>query len=110
MNPEATKPALIDSGSAGFIAGPQALIASLYAEIPGSKRYESPDERLTGTDRYSVPCDSALNVSLSFGNKQWPISAADMTGEVLSEKDKDGKARCIGAFWGTNDPVWVIGE
>ncbi|KAF8971140.1 aspartic peptidase domain-containing protein [Flammula alnicola] len=65
---------------------------------------------------FNFPCSSQVAVTLSFGGKAWPISAADMNiGPETSDNTK-----CIGAIFdlsmgtniegGSGNPSWVVGD
>ncbi|KAF9785153.1 acid protease, partial [Thelephora terrestris] len=90
----------IDTGTT-LIGGPQSAIAAIYANIPGS----SPG---TGDFQgyYEYPCNTNVNVTLSFGGRSWSISSADFTMTKVSGN------MCIGAFFelGSSNPAWIIGD
>lgn len=97
--------AAIDTGTT-LVGGPAEVIAALYANVPGSA---------PGTGQwqgyYTIPCDSDVSISLSFGtsNISWPIASTDFHLMQLADKT------CIGAFFelhgsGTGLPSWIIGD
>lgn len=90
----------IDTGTT-LIGGPQAAVDAIYSNIPGS----SPG---TGNYEgyYSFPCNTKVNVTVSFGGRDWSISPADFT---LTQTTGD---RCIGAFFvsGSTSPAWIFGD
>jgi len=90
----------IDTGTT-LIGGPQDAIASIYANIPDSSAATGDFEGY-----YEYPCDTEVNVSLSFGGRTWSISPADFAMTMTSSN------RCIGAFFviGTSTPAWIIGD
>jgi len=95
--------AAIDTGTT-LVGGPANQIADLYSQIPGS-------QPATGNfqNYYTYPCDTAVNVSLSFGgSKSWSISPADFR---LSKLTSD---TCLGAFFelstGSSAPSWIVGD
>ena len=60
-------------------------------------------------------CSQALQVTLSFGNKAWPIKSDDMNGGQISE----GSSICLGSIFdltaGTQPgsgkgPGWIVGD
>jgi len=96
----------IDTGTT-LIGGPSADVAAIYAAIPGS-------QSMPGSGGlYSFPCNTKVNVTMSFGGRTWPISTADM---ILAQQ---GSA-CVGGIFdlaaGTNippdsgNPSWVVGD
>ncbi|PCH43534.1 acid protease [Wolfiporia cocos MD-104 SS10] len=99
--------AAIDTGTT-LLGGPQAIIAEIYAQIPGS---EAGTGDLDGY--YLYPCDSPATVTLKFGSSSiaWPISTTDF--QYMSASS-DGNM-CIGSLHvidnaGTTAPPWVIGD
>ncbi|PIL33581.1 hypothetical protein GSI_04204 [Ganoderma sinense ZZ0214-1] len=93
---------IIDSGTT-LIYGPPDMVAKLYSNIPGSAVYQQNKEF------YTYPCANVpSNITLSWGGKQWTISADNF---------KAGKAdstHCVGAIsakdLGLGDNVWLVGD
>ena len=94
--------AAIDTGTT-LVAGPASAIQSLYAQIPGSEPGSGQWEGF-----YSYPCDTDVNVALSFGGPIWPVSPGDFQFTSTSEN------RCIGAFYeipgNEGTPAWIVGD
>ncbi|KZT10921.1 acid protease [Laetiporus sulphureus 93-53] len=99
--------AAIDTGTT-LIGGPQSAVENIYAEITGSTALEGDYEGY-----YSFPCSTTVNVTLSFGGKEWPINSADMNLGVVSGDS------CLGGVFilsegsdvsGSSDPTWVVGD
>jgi hypothetical protein len=95
--------AAIDTGTT-LVGGPSEYISQIFAQIPGS----APG---TGNfqNYYTYPCDSNVNISLSFGgSKSWTISPADFQLSRLT------RTTCLGAFFqlstGRSAPSWIIGD
>ncbi|KAI0766648.1 acid protease [Trametes elegans] len=97
--------AAIDTGTT-LVGGPQAVIAALYAQIPGSAA-------LTGSNSgyWTYPCSTNVNITMRFGSSSnsWPISNADFLLEQVSQ------STCVGAFFalntsGTSAPAWIVGD
>ncbi|KAH8832799.1 aspartic peptidase domain-containing protein [Flagelloscypha sp. PMI_526] len=97
-----TNYAAIDTGTT-LIGGPPQDIANIYAQIPGS-------EPGTGDyqDYYAFPCQTDVEIQVSFGSRSWTISAADMRYNQVSQ------TLCMGAFFSleTSDsaPGWIFGD
>ncbi|PCH44056.1 acid protease [Wolfiporia cocos MD-104 SS10] len=99
--------AAIDTGTT-LLGGPQAIIAEIYAQVPGS---EAGSGDLEGY--YLYPCDSPATVTLKFGSSSiaWPISTADFKYTTASGNGNT----CIGSFFvvdnsGTTAPAWIVGD
>ncbi|KAF8972676.1 aspartic peptidase A1 [Flammula alnicola] len=95
--------AAIDTGTT-LVGGPSTYISQIFAQIPGS----SPG---TGNfqNYYTYPCDTTVNVTLSFGGtRTWTISPADFQLSRLT------RSTCLGAFFelstGSSAPSWIIGD
>jgi len=96
--------AAIDTGTT-LIGGPSAGIAAIFAQISGS---------VAGTGQYAgyylYPCDSQVNVTMSFGGGQaWSISPADFKLQSVSS------SQCLGSFFditssGSDAPQWIVGD
>jgi len=92
----------IDTGTT-LVGGPSSAIASMFAQIPGSA---------VGTGNYegyyTYPCDTTVNVTMSFGGPSWSISPADFKLTQISN------SQCIGAFFemdtGSSAPSWIVGD
>ncbi|KAF8159830.1 aspartic peptidase domain-containing protein [Crassisporium funariophilum] len=94
--------AAIDTGTT-LVGGPSRYIAQIFDQIPGSQ---------PGTGNfqsyYTYPCDTTVNVELSFGGKNWSISPADFRLSQLTRNT------CLGAFFelttGGSAPSWIVGD
>jgi cathepsin D len=94
--------AAIDTGTT-LVGGPQATIASIFAQVPGS---------VAGTGDYEgywmYPCDTQVTVQMSFGGRMWSIDPADFNLAQLSQN------MCLGAFFaldtGSSAPSWIVGD
>lgn len=106
--------AAIDTGTT-LIGGPSDDVKSFWAAVPGS---QSMGFEMEGY--YSFPCDTEVQVSLSFGGNSWPISPADMNvGNNYGGIDSGGD-QCIGSIFdlgqvtsaagGDGNPNWIIGD
>jgi len=92
--------AAIDTGTT-LVGGPQDAITAIYANIPDSQPETGDFEGY-----YSYPCDTNVNITMSFGGRSWSISSADFAMTQASGN------RCIGGFFvldGSN-PAWIIGD
>jgi cathepsin D len=94
--------AAIDTGTT-LVGGPEAEIAAIYANIPGSAPGTGQFEGY-----YTYPCSTTVNVTMAFGGKSWPVSNTDFQAQTLS------KTSCLGAFFslstGGNAPAWIVGD
>ncbi|KAF8872837.1 aspartic peptidase A1 [Gymnopilus junonius] len=95
--------AAIDTGTT-LVGGPPQYVSQIFAQIPGSQPGTGDFQNY-----YTYPCDSAVNVSLSFGGKQnWTISAADFQLSRLT------RSSCLGAFFelstSSSAPSWIVGD
>jgi len=95
--------AAIDTGTT-LIGGPTEAVASIYSNIQGSQPLSG---QMQGY--FSIPCDTSVSTSFSFGSKTWSISPADFTVQQIS------RSACLGAFFGFDlgqqgGPDWVIGD
>ncbi|PWN25915.1 acid protease [Jaminaea rosea] len=79
--------AILDTGTT-LIVAPQADADALHSAIPGAKS--------DGQGGYTIPCTTAKQVSFTFGGKQWPIDARDMT--FLPVDDNNPKGDCISSI------------
>jgi len=94
--------AAIDTGTT-LVGGPPSAIQSIYAQIegsfPGTGDYES---------YWFYPCNTPVNISLSFGGRTWSIDPVDfMLAQVT-------RTQCVGAFFelqmGSGAPSWIVGD
>ncbi|XP_006460688.1 hypothetical protein AGABI2DRAFT_192307 [Agaricus bisporus var. bisporus H97] len=101
----------IDTGTT-LIGGPTDEVTRIWSAVPGSQEV-GPD--MPGF--WTFPCDTQIEVSLSFGSKSWSINPSDMN---LGATDTQGR-RCVGGVFdlglGSNiesgnsgNPQWVIGD
>jgi cathepsin D len=92
----------IDTGTT-LVGGPSQAIAEIYAQIPDSAPGTGNFEGY-----YTYPCNTALNLTMSFGGKNWPISDADFQVTQLTNE------QCLGAFFelttGGSAPAWIVGD
>jgi len=92
----------IDTGTT-LVGGPSSAIQAIFAQIPGSA---------AGTGNYenyfTYPCDTQVNVSISFGGPSWSISPEDFKLTQVSD------SQCVGAFFemttGSSAPAWIVGD
>jgi len=92
--------AAIDTGTT-LVGGPAAVIAKMYAQIPGSAPGSG---NLAGY--YTYPCSATVNISMSFGGRSWSISQSDFQ---LAQIDA---SQCLGAFFSltSTSPAWIVGD
>ncbi|KAI0368304.1 acid protease [Pilatotrama ljubarskyi] len=97
----------IDTGTT-LVGGPTEGVEAIYNAIPGSQ----PVPDMEGFFQY--PCSTNVQVTLAFGGKSWPISAADMNLGRISQN------MCVGGIFdltlgsdvsgGGGNPTWVVGD
>ncbi|KAG8994193.1 hypothetical protein FRB90_000513, partial [Tulasnella sp. 427] len=94
----------IDTGTT-LIGGPANVVEAIYSQIPNVQRG-------TGDNAgyYFYPCETEVNIALTFGNKSWPMNPAD-----FAYSSQDGM--CLGAIFavelgspGSLAPEWIIGD
>ncbi|TFK39433.1 aspartic peptidase A1 [Crucibulum laeve] len=94
--------AAIDTGTT-LIGGPAVYIAMIFSQIPGAIPGEGNFESY-----YKYPCDTQVNIQLSFGSKNWTISSDDF--ELTRLKG----GMCLGPFFVVPTtgatPAWIIGD
>ncbi|KII95874.1 hypothetical protein PLICRDRAFT_170473 [Plicaturopsis crispa FD-325 SS-3] len=93
---------IVDTGTT-LVLGNAANVSAFYATIPGSKNATD----TVGAGFYTVPCDSIPEVSLTFGDTEFPISAETFNYGKASDNSSDcvgGIAEAqLGAFWVVGD-------
>ncbi|KAK9895879.1 acid protease, partial [Cystobasidium minutum MCA 4210] len=96
----------IDSGTT-LIGGPSQVVENFYESIGGAYAL---DQEYEGY--YTYPCDSILNISFTFGNETYPMTADDLNLGVFNSATN----QCLGAFFdltlssGSAAVIsWVIG-
>ncbi|KAI0357453.1 acid protease [Trametes cingulata] len=94
---------IIDSGST-ILTAPTAAAKAFWKNVKGSRVYDE-EQGL-----YSFPCDSAPEVTFSWGGKSWAISADDFN---LGETEQ-GSNECVGALsggdLGLGASTWLLGD
>ncbi|OJA21662.1 hypothetical protein AZE42_09551 [Rhizopogon vesiculosus] len=92
----------IDTGTT-LVGGPPDVIQSIYQQIPGSAPGSGDWQGY-----WTYPCNTQVNVAISFGGPSWPIAPADFLLTSLSQ------SQCIGAFFelstGGSAPSWIVGD
>ncbi|KAJ6565598.1 aspartic peptidase domain-containing protein [Mycena vulgaris] len=78
--------AVFDTASA-FLFAPKADMDAIWAAVPGSTLD-------TASDFYQYPCDTDLNITVSFGGRTWPISPTALNLGPVSP----GSQQCFGAI------------
>jgi len=100
--PSGSSNAAIDTGTT-LVGGPTSVIQNIYSQIPGSA---------PGTGNWqgywTYPCNTQVNIAISFGGPSWPIAPADFRLTSLSG------SQCVGAFFelntGGSAPTWIVGD
>ncbi|KAJ6573034.1 aspartic peptidase domain-containing protein [Mycena vulgaris] len=91
--------AVFDTASA-FLFAPKADMDAIWAAVPGSTLD-------TTSDFYQYPCDTDLNITVSFGGRTWPISPTALNLGPVSP----GSQQCFGAIAtsaNTRDTVYSV--
>ncbi|EFP78010.2 uncharacterized protein PGTG_03966, partial [Puccinia graminis f. sp. tritici CRL 75-36-700-3] len=102
----------IDTGTS-LIGAPTAIVAAVYAQIPGARA-------ATGSYQgyYQFPCSANPVLTLTFGGKQYSIAPDDFN---VGAVDSDGKM-CLGSIFAvessssssttksSSSPAWIIGD
>ncbi|KAF8449369.1 acid protease [Boletus edulis BED1] len=94
--------AAIDTGTS-LIGGPASMLQNIYAQIPGSQ---------PGTGDWqgywTYPCNTTVNLTISFGGPSWPVSPTDF------QMTQINSSTCVGAFFASKPGIkggagWLIG-
>jgi hypothetical protein len=97
--------AIHDTGTTGIIA-PVKDADALHKLIPGAKA--------DGHGGYTVPCDTKMQVTLTFGGKAFPIDPRDLSefGPVDSNKPNGACVSAISGDTGGDDSAhqWLLGD
>lgn len=116
---------VIDSGTS-LIGAPEADVAAIYAQIPGSAAINLDGESgyyecrpfdlmrplsysCTHASMFTVSCSTSTNVSFTFGGVAYSIPSANFNSGYV---DTSGKM-CLGAIFvlGTSSSIpWIVGE
>ncbi|KIY45392.1 acid protease [Fistulina hepatica ATCC 64428] len=94
---------IIDTGTT-LMYGPPTAVADFYKEIDGVEEY--PDE----AGLYVFPCDSNVTATLSWGGKDWAISATDFNIGQVEEGSTDCVAALMGEDLGLGTNTWLLGD
>jgi cathepsin D len=95
----------VDTGTT-LIGGPQSIIESIYAAIPGS-------ERMTGAyaNYYQYPCTSTIDLKITFGSYEIEIGDADFNlGRYSSNTEMCTGAIYIQALSSSSPVSWIVGD
>ncbi|KZS98326.1 acid protease [Sistotremastrum niveocremeum HHB9708] len=98
--------AAIDTGTT-LIGGPTDVVTQIYSNIKGSQQGTG---QLEGY--WTIPCNTDVNVAMTFSSQSWPISPADFSVQQLQGN------QCLGAIFELDaggqssggGPDWVIGD
>ncbi|KAJ7235669.1 aspartic peptidase domain-containing protein [Mycena rebaudengoi] len=80
------------------IAGPSAVLKTIWAAVPGSILN-------TSSGVYHFPCSPPVEITVSFGGKAWPLDAAEIIMPVAS-----GSVECQGAIGASGSDDWTFGH
>ncbi|KAJ7694421.1 aspartic peptidase domain-containing protein [Mycena rosella] len=83
---------IIDVGTT-LIGGPAEYVKAIWAAVPGSK----PDIDMPGF--YQFPCNTTVNITVSFGGTAWPINPIDINIGPASD------GACLGAIFVLTETV-----
>lgn len=94
--------AIVDTGTS-LMGGPQDLVSSIFASIPGSAAGTGSLEGL-----YTYPCSPTVTISVNFGGQDWEISSDDFQIQQV------GSNTCVAALMpislGDGAPSWILGD
>ncbi|KAG5654486.1 hypothetical protein H0H81_001985 [Sphagnurus paluster] len=94
--------AIVDTGTT-LVLGDSKSVTDFYSLIPGAK----PASQTVGEGFFTFPCQSALNITLTFGGQPFPISPETFNlGQAFA-----GSKDCVGgiAAFDLLD-VWIVGD
>ncbi|KAI0077994.1 acid protease [Panus rudis PR-1116 ss-1] len=81
--------ALLDTGTS-LTYVPREFVDTMFKNLPGATY----NEEVGG---YNIPCDTKMNVSISFSGKEYPIHPIDMV-TPLNVDRANKSASCVGSF------------
>ena len=94
--------AAIDTGTT-LVGGPPDAIAAIFDQVPGSQPASGQYDGY-----YTYPCDTQVNVEMSFGGRTWTVSPADFRLAAIDDES------CLGGFFvldiGGSAPAWIVGD
>jgi cathepsin D len=97
--------AAIDTGTT-LIGGPQAVVAAIYAAIPGSQLMGS-----SYPNYYEYPCSTDINFQVTFGTFTVTITNADFNiGRYSSDQTMCTGGVYIQALSSSSPVQWVVGD
>ncbi|OBZ66213.1 Aspartic protease [Grifola frondosa] len=85
---------ILDTGTSG-VGAPPYYVDALYKNIPGAVFHdviEGYEDRSSG---YLLPCDTKINASMVFGDREFPIHPIDLIDVTFAA---NGTFTCFGAF------------
>ncbi|KAJ7617732.1 aspartic peptidase domain-containing protein [Roridomyces roridus] len=80
------------------LGGPGSQITKIWDAIPGAKINET-------SGMFTFPCNSSLNMSISFGGRHWPINDANLN---LGPTDIDATI-CLSNIFSGDGVGWTLG-
>ncbi|KAJ7229496.1 aspartic peptidase domain-containing protein, partial [Mycena rebaudengoi] len=86
--------------NAHSIRGPTSEVAAIWIAIPGSSG------KPTADGFYHFPCNTELNITISFGGNAWPLNPADLSRGVVASDT----SMCLGNIVGIDAPNWDFGS
>ncbi len=91
-------PSIIDTGTT-LIIGDESSVSRIYAQIPGSTDI--------GNGLYTFPCNTQVDLALTFGGESFSVSPNDFNYGPLTE----GSDMCVGGVsYNPDFDFWVIGD
>ncbi|OCH94399.1 acid protease [Obba rivulosa] len=94
--------ALLDSGTT-LAQGPSLYVDAMYKNVPSAQFDQD-------AGRYVIPCNTKLNISMTFGNNTFPMNPLD---SVQVQLNNDGTPICYATFSYTPDNFgidWILGD
>ncbi|KAI0329759.1 acid protease [Cubamyces sp. BRFM 1775] len=103
--PKGSTIANFDSGTSA-IRGPALYAHAIYKDVPGAQLISDG----SGVVQYSVPCNTKLNITWSFGGHLYPMHPIDAL--LFNLDDDSGEFNCMGSISGgpVGDEDWLLGD
>lgn len=94
--------AAIDTGTSLVIAPPNVATA-IYQQIPNAQVYDP-------SGLFAIPCNSNVDLRLSFGGTEYAINSADMTNGVVDTSGQYCLGGVLGQSLGGGAPDFIVGD
>lgn len=103
--------AAIDTGTTLIIA-PPSLASEIYGQIPNAQPISSGSSlgSSSSSGQYAIPCDSNVEVTMTFGGKAYSINTADMKNGAVDSRGEYCLGGILGASLGASAPAFIVGD